>query len=83
MNGLAVILSDEQLNDLAGRIAARISLPEPPSTSGLVTINEVCERLGISRTTVYQMRKRGDLKAVNIGGAVRFRKEDVDALIDT
>lgn len=53
-----------------------------PASDRLVTINDVCERLDISRTTVYQMRKRGALKAVQIGGAVRFREEDVNALIE-
>jgi excisionase family DNA binding protein len=42
----------------------------------------VQKRLQVSRTTLWQLRRRGELKAVAIGRAVRFRESDVDALLN-
>lgn len=47
----------------------------------LLTIRDVCATLSVGRTTVWQLRRQGKLPAVQIGSAVRFRRSDVEALI--
>jgi putative resolvase len=42
---------------------------------------EVCQRLGISYTTLRDYVKRGYIKPVLTGGGWRFREEDVDRLM--
>ncbi|MDR3244554.1 MAG: helix-turn-helix domain-containing protein [Elusimicrobiota bacterium] len=42
------------------------------------TINDVAEMLGVSRITIVRkVRKPGFIPAVNLGGAVKFIREDV------
>lgn len=59
--------------------------PCPPSSSPtgerLLKADEVQSRLNISRTTLWQMRRRGEISAVSIGRSVRFRESDVAALV--
>jgi excisionase family DNA binding protein len=47
----------------------------------LLTVKEVMAALKVSRPTIYAMRERGDLEAVKIGKAVRFRRSDVENLM--
>ena len=49
--------------------------------AALLTVAEVAERLQLGRSTVYRLAKDGDLEAVQIGRAVRFEPEAVDAFI--
>jgi excisionase family DNA binding protein len=49
--------------------------------SELLTTSEVCERLRVTRQTVWRWRKAGLLPAIVIGGTVRFKAVDVDALL--
>lgn len=47
----------------------------------LLTLAEVAERLRVSQPTVHRMKASGKLPAVRFGRSVRFRPDDVDALI--
>ncbi len=47
----------------------------------LLTVGEAARRLHISRSFVYELVHRGLLPIVRIGRALRFRPEDVEALI--
>ena len=46
--------------------------------SALISISEFQEMCRISRSTVYRLIERGEIERVNIGRAVRLRREDVD-----
>jgi excisionase family DNA binding protein len=48
----------------------------------LLRIDQVAERLAISKMTVRRLVERGELRQVRIGGSIRFRPQDVRALID-
>jgi excisionase family DNA binding protein len=50
-------------------------------TDKLLTLAEVMAVLSVSRPTVYRLIERGELKAVKIGTALRFRDSDVQAFI--
>ena len=49
--------------------------------SKLYTESELCKMLGISRTTIYRLRKIGLLKAVRFGRSVRYMQEQIDDLL--
>jgi len=46
--------------------------------SVLMKIPEFCEEYGVSRSTYYRLRDRGELPCVKIGRAVRIRREDAE-----
>jgi excisionase family DNA binding protein len=47
-----------------------------------LTAEEVADRLGVHRVTVYRWAREGALTAVKLGHrVVRFRPDDVDAFI--
>ncbi|WP_160010701.1 AlpA family transcriptional regulator [Rhizobium sp. 18055] len=47
----------------------------------LIDRNELQHALGVGKSTVFKLIKRGDLKPVNIGRDLRFRVADVEAMI--
>lgn len=48
----------------------------------LLTIQEVAERLTVSRATVRRLIQTGQLPRIKVGGSVRFEAPDVQALIE-
>jgi len=48
----------------------------------LYRLREAEEALGLSRTMIYRLVKRGDLEKVVIGDATRITVESVQALIE-
>ncbi len=47
----------------------------------LMTQAEVCDRLSVGRTTLWKLRRKGLLKAVYLGSAIRFSPEEVEQFI--
>lgn len=47
----------------------------------LLTVKEACERLRISRATLYNLVKKGKLSLVKIGGKSLISEEVIDRLI--
>lgn len=48
----------------------------------VLTVKETCNLLRICRTTLWSLRKKGDLKGFNVGGKVLFTDEEVKAYIE-
>jgi len=46
-----------------------------------LTMKEVQELLKVSRTAIYSWLNKGKLKGYKVGGAVRFKREDIEAFI--
>lgn len=49
----------------------------------LYTVEEVREILKVTRRTLYNYIKNGDLKAIKIGKYWRIKKEDLAEFLDT
>ena len=49
----------------------------PADRSRLVSIQESCQRLGISAPTIYRMRARGELQMVRLGRRTLIRESDL------
>lgn len=50
-------------------------------TKELMTIGDFCEATNLGRTHVYQLLKRGEVKAIKIGRRTFIRREDVQTWI--
>jgi excisionase family DNA binding protein len=50
--------------------------------SALLTQKDVAARLNVTTRTVRNLQRNGWLPVVHLGAAVRYRPEDVEALID-
>lgn len=49
---------------------------------GLLTINDVADRLSVSAWTVRRLIEDGSIRASKIRGQLRFREEDVELYIN-
>ena len=56
-------------------------MEEKQMQNKLLTINEVRQRLAVSRTTIYAMLNSGDLRAIKLGGATRVPVAEVERVI--
>ena len=52
------------------------------SSADLLTVREVAETLRVARSTVSRWSKPGGpLSPIRVGGVLRYRRSDVDALL--
>jgi excisionase family DNA binding protein len=58
--------------------------PESPSVERAYTSSQAAYVLGVARRTVedWRWRRRVGLRAVRIGGALRFRESEITRLLD-
>jgi excisionase family DNA binding protein len=50
-----------------------------PEAGVLLTVREVAARLSVSTATVYGLCERGEFAHVRVSGAIRVRREDLEA----
>jgi len=48
----------------------------------LLSVNEICHYLHLSRSTLYHMIERKEISPVIIGGRTLFDRKDLDELIE-
>lgn len=46
--------------------------------AALITVRIFCEEYGVSRSTAYRLRDRGEVPHVKIGRSTRIRREDAE-----
>ena len=51
------------------------------SFDSLLTLKEAMEYLKLSRSTLYKLMEKGEIKGIKIGKVWRFRKEDIESFI--
>ncbi len=47
----------------------------------MLSVNQVTEILGVSRTTLWNLTKRRDIPSYQIGGSVKYKKSEVNEYI--
>lgn len=52
-----------------------------PNTPELLTAQEVGDAFRVSPSTISRWRKAGVLDSIKVGGTLRFRRSDVEALL--
>jgi excisionase family DNA binding protein len=60
-----------------GRVVLRLQFMKPEYFLRLLTTEEVCEMLHVSRSSLYQYARTGDLRTYRMGRGLRFRFQDV------
>ena len=76
---------DQQPIDVAAFPPRHIGLPAcipGGSRERLMSVDEVCEFLGVSRYFVYDQVRVGVLPCARIARQLKFRPADIDALVD-
>ena len=51
-------------------------------TNALLTRDEACRRLRISRATLWRLGERGALPVVRVGARVLYREQDLELFIE-
>src|SRR5438094_82378 len=64
-----------------GSMHSMDSQSSPGRRTTLLSVREVADALAVSPSTVWRLADRGYLRRLRIGHSVRFRLEDVEALI--
>ena len=59
---------------------ARLQIQRADISKELLTIDEVCEMLKVSKMTLHRWDKNGVLKKIEVGGHRRYRLSDVEAV---
>ena len=61
-------------------VVARLQIQRADISKELLTIDEVCEMLKVSKMTLHRWDKNGVLKKIEVGGHRRYRRSDVEAV---
>ena len=72
-----VVIAREDIQVLAAAIAAEMKAAAPRQPEEYVTREKAMELLGKTGTTLWRWDKEGYLKAVRIGGRLRYRLSDI------
>lgn len=48
----------------------------------LLTVEDICQELGIGKSTAYKLLKKGKIKSSKIGARIVVRKEALEKFID-
>lgn len=56
--------------------------PKPKIDETLLTVAEVCDLFNVSRQSISAWRRANKLKAHKVGYLVRFKKSDIDAMLN-
>lgn len=83
---LIVTLTVGQLKEIINRQNSRlISAYEvvTQSTESYLTRQQVVDRLSVDKSTLWRWAKRNYLNPVRVGGLVRYRKSDIDNILNS
>lgn len=58
------------------------TLNRDPDKAIMLSIAQVCDLLGIGRSTFYKIMEAGDLKVGKVAGQYRVHRDDLNAFID-
>ena len=47
----------------------------------MLSVKEVLDLLGVSRTTLYNLTKKGEIPSYQIGGSVKYKQSEIDDYI--
>jgi excisionase family DNA binding protein len=64
-----------------GALVVRDRPPDPGQHERLLTVRRVASRLGLSTASVYRLCQRKELHTLRIGGALRFREDDIRSFL--
>jgi excisionase family DNA binding protein len=48
----------------------------------LLSVEEVCEALGMSKSWVYQRIRSGEIPSIKLGGSIKVKQEDLEEYLE-
>lgn len=75
-------ISEKQDNILQLLNGLQQEKPKPKIDETLLTVAEVCDLFKVSRQSIFSWRRNNKLQAQKIGYLVRFKKSDIDAILN-
>jgi excisionase family DNA binding protein len=75
-------ISEKQDNILQLLNGLQQEKPKPKINETLLTVAEVCDLFKVSRQSISSWRRNNKLQAQKIGYLVRFKKSDIDAILN-
>jgi excisionase family DNA binding protein len=75
-------ISEKQDNILQLLNGLQQEKPKPKIDETLLTVAEVCDLFKVSRQSISSWRRNNKLQAQKIGYLVRFKKSDIDAILN-
>jgi excisionase family DNA binding protein len=54
----------------------------PTTTMRLLSVKEVCQELGMSKSWVYQRIHSGEIPSVKLGGSIKVKREDLQVYVE-
>lgn len=69
--------------DIDGAVRVESKPSEVDTPAKYLSATEVASLLGVSRSTIYQLRRSGALKFVRLGSTVRFDRDDIEKYVDS
>lgn len=71
--------SHRRIRSTSAKVSPRVQTPE---SDRLLDVKEVCERLQVKPSWVYEKTRQGSIPHVRVGTYVRFRWADVERWLD-
>ncbi len=76
----------QALEDLQQALLAELDASRQQQENGhhreLLSIKEVCQELGMGKSWVYQRLRSQEIPSIKLGGAVKVKREDLNAFIE-
>lgn len=60
-----------------------VNTPPANSSDALLTTDQVCKLLSVTSVTIWRWGKQGYLKSIRVGGLNRFRRSDIDRILNS
>src|ERR1700674_436553 len=76
---ITIEIDDNEIRRLLAPLAQQVPTPLEQTTTRLLKVNEVADRLGVSRNKVYELLYKGEIRSLAIG---RTRRISPDALAE-
>lgn len=67
----------ETLARKVSRLTAKVNAIEERKAEDLLSIKDVTEFLGVSKVTLWRLRKSGEIKTYMLGSQVYFKKSEI------
>lgn len=69
-------------NAVVSKQPPTIHAPTTTTTRRLLSVKEVCQELGMSKSWVYQRIHSGEIPSVKLGGSIKVKREDLQGYVE-
>lgn len=81
-SNVSITISAIELKEFANRLIDEAVARFTPHEETYITALQASKRLGVDRSTLWRWDKENYLKAIKIGGKVRYRLSDIEKILE-